>query len=133
MPERFLSMPRNRPGTWRNVPTVTRSVGAAGVRLPHVLLHRYGRSSAAAARSRFREGCCRLVVIRNWVAVIGTARGVSSPAPRAPAVLAAWIEHTLWAGSFEWPGASSPACRGWKLGEMLRFAGARGEPHAAIG
>jgi membrane protease YdiL (CAAX protease family) len=134
MPERFLSMPRNRPGTWRKVLTVYPFLSVLVQEFVYrtFFFHRYGplfggRRALAVLASGLLFGFGH-VIFRNWVAVIGTAlTGVlfAWRYARTGSFWAAWIEHTLWGwlvftvglGGFFFTGVS----HGWKLGEMLRF------------
>lgn len=134
MPERFLSMPRNRPGTWRKVLTVYPFLSVLVQEFVYrtFFFHRYGplfgaRPALAILASGLLFGFGH-VIFRNWVAVIGTAlTGVlfAWRYARTGSFWAAWLEHTLWGwlvftvglGGFFFTGVS----HGWKLGEMLRF------------
>jgi membrane protease YdiL (CAAX protease family) len=134
MPERFLSMPRNRPGTWRKVLTVYPFLSVLVQEFVYrtFFFHRYGplfgsRPALAILASGLLFGFGH-VIFRNWVAVIGTAlTGVlfAWRYARTGSYWAAWLEHTLWGwlvftvglGGFFFTGVS----HGWKLGEMLRL------------
>ena len=93
MPDRFLSMPRNRFGTWRKVLTVYPFLSVLVQEFVYrtFFFHRYGplfgsRPALAILASGLLFGFGH-VIFRNWVAVIGTAlTGFLSPgATRAPA------------------------------------------------
>lgn len=105
MPDRFLSLPRHRPGVWRKVLTnyPFLSVLAQEFIYRTLFFHRYG-----PLFGRYRWGLVLAsgilfgfghIIFQNWVAVILTTIGGIALAWRYAATRsfwAVWIEHTLW-------------------------------------
>ncbi len=105
MPDKFLSLPRERPGVWRKVLTnyPFLSVLAQEFIYRTLFFHRYG-----PLFGRWRWGLVLMsglafgfghIIFKNWVAVAMTTLGGIFLAWRyadTRSFWAVWIEHTLW-------------------------------------
>lgn len=105
MPDKFLSLPRERPGVWRKVLTnyPFLSVLAQEFMYRTLFFHRYGPlfgrwhwGLVIASGIAFGIGH---IIFKNWVAVAMTTLGGIFLAWRyadTRSFWAVWIEHTLW-------------------------------------